>query len=78
MGTQEQVDADTAAVQQVAADLATAQSTLQAELDTLAQEHPQVNLAPLNEAVAKLDPAVRALAALTPQAPAPPAAAPAQ
>jgi hypothetical protein len=71
MATQEQVDALTAAVGTVSADLATAKTTIQAEIDKLAGEHPQVNLEALTTAVDALDPAVQALDQLKPETPAP-------
>src|ERR1035438_7724860 len=63
---QEQVSALEAAVAQVATDLATAQTTLQTELDQLVIANPGVDLSKLTSAVGALDPAVQALAALKP------------
>lgn len=68
MATQEQVDALTAAVSKVSGDLATAKTTIQAEIDRLAGEHPAVNLEALTAAVNALDPAVQALDTLAPGA----------
>jgi hypothetical protein len=76
MATQADVDALTTTVDQVAADLSTAQVKLQSEIDALGTANPRLDLTALNAAVAPLDSAVQALGALTPTppAPAPPAA----
>jgi hypothetical protein len=66
MSEQEQVDALEAAVAKVADDLATATTTLQDELNTLAEQNPGVDLTALTAAIGNLDPAVEALAALKP------------
>lgn len=71
MSEQEQADALETAVTRVATDLATAQHTLQVELDALAAANTGVDLSKLTTAVAALDPAVQALAALKPEASAP-------
>lgn len=72
MSEQEQVGALETAVTQVATDLAAARTTLQAELDALAAANPGVDLSRLTTAVEALDPAVQALVALKPEAPAGP------
>ena len=66
---QQDIDALTAAVNQVAADLATAQTTLQAEIDALAAQG--VDVTALQAAVAPLDASVQALGALQPDQPPP-------
>lgn len=66
MSTQADVDALTAAVNQVSTDVATAQTTLQAEIDKLAAANPALDLSGLTAAVGALDPAVQALDALAP------------
>src|SRR5581483_361154 len=72
MATQADVDALTASVDQVATDLATARTTLQQEIDSLAQQNPGLDLSALTAAVAPIDQAVQALGALKPDpAPAP-------
>jgi len=71
MSEQEQVGALETAVAKVGEDLATTRSTLQDELNTLQAQinaGEQPNLANLTAAVATLDPAVEALAALKPEA----------
>lgn len=65
--TQADIDALTAQVTQVASDLATAQTTLQAEIDKLAGVG--VDVSALQAAVAPLDAAVVALGGLTPTPP---------
>lgn len=72
MSTQAQVDALTAAVAQVSADLATASETLQAEIDNLANANPAIDLSALTAAVEPLDAAVNALDSLAPTPPTPP------
>lgn len=67
--SQSDVDALTAQVTQVAADLGTAQTALQAEIDALAAANPSIDLSALQAAVAPLDGAVIALQGLTPTAP---------
>jgi hypothetical protein len=69
MSEQEQVGTLETAVAQVAADLATATSTLQTELNEFAAANPGVDLTKVTAAVEALDPAVQALAALKPEAP---------
>jgi hypothetical protein len=69
MATQEEVDAITTQVSEVATDLATAKTTLQAEIDQLATANPGIDLTGLKEAVAPLDQAAKDLAALAPDAP---------
>jgi predicted nucleic acid-binding Zn-ribbon protein len=71
MATQADVDAILTAVQQVEADIQTASDSIQTELNALANQNPSVDLSALQAEVSKLDPAVQALGALTPQAPAP-------
>lgn len=71
--TQADVDALTAQVQQVATDLTSASSTLQTEIDNLANANPGVDVSALRAAIEPLDAQAQALGALTPQAPAPPA-----
>jgi hypothetical protein len=73
MSTQADVDAVTTAVDQVATDLVTTQSALQAEIDSLASTNPSLDLSALQAAVAPLDASVQALAALKPTPAAPPA-----
>lgn len=77
MATQSDVDAVTTQVQQVATDLQSAQSSLQAEIDQLAQANPSVDLTALQAAVAPLDSAVQALGQIKPDQPAPTPPAPA-
>lgn len=69
MASQADVDALTSAVDQVSADLASAQSKLQAEIDALAAANPSLDLTALQAAVAPLDSAVVALGDLTPTPP---------
>ena len=76
MATQADVAALTTAVGVVANNLETAKSVLQGEIDALAAANPGLNLTALQAAVAPLDSAVQALAALKPT-PAPIASAPA-
>jgi hypothetical protein len=76
MASQQDVDALTTQVGQVATDLAAAKTALQTEIDQLAAANPTVNLAGLQAAVAPLDAAVQSLGALTPTPPAPPAPGP--
>lgn len=73
MGATQQAEIDTLTsdIDQVATDLAAAQTTLQNELNALAAANPQLDFSKLEAAVAPLDSAVKALGALTPQAPAP-------
>ena len=66
MATQTDVDALTTAVGQVSTDLATAQTTLQAEIDSLAAANPALDLTALQAAVAPVDAAAVALAGLKP------------
>lgn len=74
MSTQDQVDADTQAVQQVATDLETARTSIQTELDNLQSQIDQggkpTDLSALTAAIGQLDPAVQAVGALTPSKPA--------
>lgn len=70
MSNQADVDALTAQVTQVAADLQTAQTTLQAEIDNLASANPELDLTALQDAVAPLDAAVQKLGATVPTPPA--------
>jgi outer membrane murein-binding lipoprotein Lpp len=77
MATQADVDALTTQVQQVAGDLANAQTKLQSEIDQLAANNPSVDLSGLQAAVAPLDSAVQSLGAITPTPPAAPADTPA-
>lgn len=74
--TQAQIDALTTEANQIATDLATAKSTLQAEIDQLAAANPGVDVTALTAAMAPLDQAVQQLGALTPdntgQTPQPP------
>jgi hypothetical protein len=67
MATQADVDALTTQVDQVAADLATAQTVLQTEIDTLAAANPALDLTALQAAVAPVDAAVVALGGLKPR-----------
>jgi len=82
MSTQADVDALTATATQIAADLATTRTALQAEIDNLSVANPTLNLSALQSAMAPLDAAVQALAALkpdvvpTPPPPPPPPATP--
>jgi len=76
MSTQADADALTAQVTQIATDLATAVTTLQAEIDQLAAAAsgtgaPPVDLTGLTAAVAPLDAAVKAAGALSPTPAAP-------
>jgi multidrug resistance efflux pump len=68
MATQADLDALTAQVDQVAVDLAAAQTTLQAEIDSLSSANPSLDLTGLQAAVAPLDDAVKALGELKPTA----------
>jgi hypothetical protein len=68
MTQQDEIDALTSQVVQVAEDLATAKTTLQQEIDGIAAEHPAVDLSALQAAIAPLDTAAKALAALKPEA----------
>jgi hypothetical protein len=70
MATQADVDAITTQVTQVATDLATAKTDLQAEIDKLAKQNPAIDLTALQGAVAPLDAAVVALETLAPTPPA--------
>jgi len=70
MATQADVDAITTQVQQVATDLETAKTNLQAEIDALASANPSLDLTALNAAVAPLDAAVNSLGELKPTPPA--------
>jgi multidrug resistance efflux pump len=76
MSTQADVDAVTTAVDQVATDLVTTQSALQAEIDLLASANPSLDLSALQAAVAPLDASVQALGALQPTSQTPPDPAP--
>jgi hypothetical protein len=67
---QQDIDALTAAVNQVATDLETAKTSLQAEIDALAAQG--VDVTALQAAVAPLDSSVQALGALQPDTPPPP------
>jgi ABC-type transporter Mla subunit MlaD len=60
------IDALTAEVDQVSADLAASSTELQAEIDALAHANPTLNLDALKAAVAPVDAAVQALGKLTP------------
>lgn len=71
MAAQSDIDAITAQISQVETDLASTQSTLQAEIDQLSQANPQLDLSALQAAVAPLDQQVQALGQLKPSAPAP-------
>lgn len=66
MATQEEVNTITTEVQKVAADLQTASTTLQTEIDNLAAANPAVDLSGLRTAVQPLDAAVQALGNLQP------------
>jgi chromosome segregation ATPase len=68
LSTQADVDALVAQIGQVEADLTTAQSTLQAEIDSLVAANPALDLSALQAAVAPLDAQVQALGALKPTA----------
>jgi hypothetical protein len=74
---QADVDALTAQVDQVTADLTTAQAAIQTEIDALSAANPGVDLTALQAAVAPLDAAVVALGGLTPTPPVAPPAPPA-
>lgn len=69
MASQTDVDALTAQVGQVAADLATARTSLQTEIDALSSAHPSLDLSALQSAVAPLDAAAVALGGLAPTPP---------
>lgn len=71
MATQADVDALTVAVGQISTDLATAQTELQAEIDSLSAANPGLDLTALQAAVAPVDEAVQQLGALKPTPPAP-------
>lgn len=70
MSTQADVDALTAQVSQVATDLQTAQTTIQAEIDALAAANPALDLTGLQDALAPIDEAVVKLGATVPTPPA--------
>lgn len=74
MSTQADVDAVVVQVGEVAADLATAHTTLQAEIDALATANPAIDVAALQAAVAPLDQAAKDLGAIVPTPPAAPVA----
>ena len=88
MSSQEQIDADTQVIEAAVTDLGTAASSIQEELTNLQAQVNQgqpVNLTGLQEAVAKLDPAIAGVDALKPkpaekpaETPAPPAETPAE
>jgi hypothetical protein len=69
VATQEQVDALTAQVTQIATDLVTATSDLQTEIDNLVAANPTIDLTALTAAVAPIDAAVNALDTLAPVPP---------
>lgn len=69
MATQADVDQITQQVSQVATDLESARTTLQTEIDQLAQANPAVDVSALQAAVAPLDAAVQSLGQLQPQPP---------
>ena len=71
MATQAEVDTITAEVQKVATDLSTVKTTLQTEIDKLAEANPSLDLSALKTAVEPLDAAVEALGNLQPLTPAP-------
>ena len=73
MSTQADVDALTVAVTQISTDLATASTTLQAEIDKLVAANPALDLTALTAAIAPIDAAVNALDTLAPTPPVPPA-----
>lgn len=75
MNEAEQLAALEAGPTQVATDLATAQSTIQAELNALALANPGIDLSKVTASVTALDTAVQAVGALKP-APAAPAETP--
>lgn len=75
MATQADIDALTAEINQVATDVDTAKTQLQAEIDALADANPGLDVSALQAAVAPLDGAVVALGELKPTPPAPPASA---
>lgn len=77
MTTQADIDQITAEVQTVQNDLNGARTQLQAEIDSLAQNNPQLDLTSLQQAVQPLDDAVKTLGALQPTSPNPPQPAPA-
>lgn len=76
LANQAEIDALTAALNQVAEDLAATQTTLQTEINNLANANPELDLSGLTAAVAPLDDSVKALAAIEPVKPEPPAPTP--
>lgn len=73
---QEEINGITTELDQVATDIASVQTTLQTEIDNLANANPGVDLSGLRTAVAPLDAAVQALGKLEPTPAAPPAETP--
>lgn len=70
MATQEEVDAITNQVNQVATDVENARATLQSEIDSLSSANPGVDVSALQAAVAPLDSAVQSLGQIQPTPPA--------
>lgn len=70
LATQDDVNALTTQVTQVASDLDTARTNLQAEIDSLASANPTLDLSALTNAITPLDDAVNSLNNLTPTPPA--------
>lgn len=66
MATQAEIDGITTEVQKVSTDLATVKTTLQGEIDKLAEANPSIDLSGLKAAVEPLDAAVEALGGLQP------------
>jgi hypothetical protein len=72
LATQDDVNALTAAIEQVETDLQTAATNIQSELDALASANPTLDLTALQDAVTPLDDQVNALGNLKPTPPATP------
>lgn len=69
MATQADIDQVTQQVNQVATDLQTSTTAIQAEIDQLAQANPQLDLSALQSAVSPLDDKVKALGQIQPTPP---------
>jgi len=66
MTDQAEIDQITGSVQNAENHIESVRNALQAEIDRLAQQHPDVSLGGLQDAVSKLDPAVTALGEIKP------------
>jgi uncharacterized protein len=73
---QEEINGITTELDQVATDIASVQTTLQTEIDNLANANPGIDLSGLRTAVQPLDAAVQALGKLEPTPTTPPAETP--